>query len=120
MDLTWFRADTSLASHDKITALVETHGARGKAAGFVYMCALGHSVGHGTDGVIKRTSLKWVHGTTADASLLVAADLWEVVDGGWRIRNFGTRQVVGATSQAIKEARSAAGTKGAQARWGDE
>lgn len=120
MELTWFRADTSLASHDKITALVEDHGNRGKQAGFVYICALGHAVGHGTDGLIKRTSLKWVHGTPADAALLVAADLWEVVDGGWRIRNFGTRQVVGATSQAIKEARSAAGKKGAEARWGDE
>jgi hypothetical protein len=120
MDLTWFRADTSLASHDKVIALVETHGTRGKQAGFVYFCALGHAVGHSTDGVIKRTSLKWVHGTSADAALLVAGDLWEVVENGWRIRNFGTRQVVGAAQQAMHDAKSSAGKKGAEKRWGDE
>lgn len=120
MELTWFRADTSLASHDKIIALVEEHGGKGKQAGFVYLCALGHSVGHKTDGLIKKTSLKWLHGTAGDASLLVAAGLWEVCEGGWRIRNFGTRQVVGAMQQAAHDAKSAAGKKGAEARWGDE
>jgi hypothetical protein len=51
---------------------------------------------------------------------LVAGDLWEVVENGWRIRNFGTRQVVGAAQQAMHDAKSSAGKKGAEKRWGDE
>lgn len=116
MELTWFRADTAFASHDKVLALVETFGNRGKQAGFVYQCALGHAVGHGTDGLIKRTSLRWVHGTTGDADLLVSAGLWEPCEQGWHITNFGTRQVVGAAQQVISEARQSAGRKGGESK----
>lgn len=117
MELTWFRADTAFASHDKVLALVEKHGTKGKQAGFVYLCALGHAVGHSSDGVIKRTSLRWVHGTAGDAALLVLEGFWEPCDEGWRIKNFGTRQVVGAAQQVIHDSKSAAGKKGADARW---
>lgn len=120
MELTWYRADTSFASHDKVLELVETYGEKGKAAGFVYQCALGHAVGHGTDGLVKRTSLRAMHGKPADAAILVASDLWEEADGGWRIRNFGNRQVVGAAQQVIHDSKSAAGKKGAEKRWHDE
>lgn len=119
MELTWYRSDTSFASHDKVLELIETYGPKGKAAGFVYLCALGHSVGHGTDGLVKRTSLRALHGTPGDAALLVAAGFWEACDSGWHIVNYGTRQVVGAAQQVIHDSKSAAGTKGAQARWGD-
>ena len=119
MELTWFRSDTSFASHDKVLELVEIYGLKGKQAGFVYHCALGHSVGHGTDGLIKKTTLKAVHGTPGDAAILVATNLWEVVEMGWHIRNFGTKQVVGAAQQVIREAKSAAGSKGADKRWKD-
>lgn len=119
MELTWYRSDTSFSSHDKVLELVETHGAKGKAAGFVYLCALGHSVGHGTDGLVKRTSLRALHGTPADAALLVQTGFWEVSEEGWHIVNFGTRQVVGATQQVIHDSKSAAGKKGSDARWGD-
>lgn len=116
MELTWYRADTSFASHDKVLALIETYGAKGKAAGFVYQCALGHSVGHATDGLVKRTSLRAMHGTAGDAAILVAADLWEVIDGGWRIKNFGSRQVVGAAQQVIREEAAANGKRGGEAK----
>lgn len=117
MELTWYRADTSFASHDKVLALVGTYGAKGKQAGFVYHCALGHAVGHGTDGTIKRTSLPWLHGNAGDAAVLVQAGLWEACEEGWRIVNFGNRQVVGAAQQVIHDTKSAAGKKGAKARW---
>lgn len=116
MELPWFRSDTDFPSHDKIIALVENFGVKGKAAGFVYECALAHSVGHGTDGLIKKTTLKWVHGTTGDAAILVQAGLWEQHAEGWHIKNFGTRQVVGAAQQVISEARAAAGRKGGEAK----
>ena len=120
MELPWYRSDTSFATHDKVLDLVETYGAKGKQAGFVYQCAMGHAVGHATDGTVKRTSLKGVHGTSGDAAILVAVGLWEAVDSGWRIVNFGTRQVVGASQQVISEAKSAAGKKGAEARWNSD
>jgi len=116
MELTWYRSDTAFASHDKVLELVEIYGAKGKAAGFVYQCALGHAVGHQTDGLIRRTSLRAMHGTAGDAALLVATDLWEVAHGGWRIKNFGTKQVVGAAQQVISDARQAAGRKGGVAK----
>jgi len=120
MELSWYRSDTTFASHDKVMELVETYGAKGKAAGFVYLCALGHSVGHATDGRVKRTSLRAVHGTPGDAAILVAVGLWDATDDGWEIHNFGTKQVVGAMQQAIKDSLSEAGKRGAEKRWGDE
>jgi hypothetical protein len=118
--LPWFRADTNLPTHDKIIDLVG-NGQKGKAAGFVYFTALAMSVGNESDGVIKKAMLPWVHGTTADANLLVDCGLWVAVDGGWRIRNYGTRQVVGASEQVkaeeISAVRSAAGKTGASNRW---
>lgn len=120
MELGWYRADTSFATHDKVLELIDIYGAKGKQAGFVYFCALGHSVGHGTDGHVKKTTLRGIHGTTGDAAILVAVGMWEVAENGWHIVNFGTRQVVGAQQQIISELRSAAGKKGAEARWSDE
>lgn len=122
MGLPWYRADTNFPTHDKVLDLV-AFGARGKAAGFVYHCALAQATGNGTDGVIKKSALPFVHGTPAEARLLVEVGMWEVIDGGWRIKNFGTRQVVGAVAQvdedALRAARSAAGKKGAEGRWSE-
>jgi len=120
MGLPWFRADTNFPTHDKILDLVG-NGSKGKAAGFVYFAALAQQVGNGGDGTIKRAALPFIHGTAADASLLVDSDLWEFSDGIWRVRNFGTRQVVGASQQVLAEEisakRSAAGKNGSEERW---
>ena len=118
--LPWFRADSNFPTHDKIIELCSL-GQRGKAAAFVYFASLGWAVGHGTDGLIKRGALPFIHGTTVDARLLVECRLWEIVEGGWMIHNYGTRQAVGAIHQAahdsLSAARSEAGRKGAEARW---
>lgn len=118
MELPWYRSDTSFYSHDKVLELVGLHGEKGKSAGFVYLCALGHAVGHGTSGLVKRTSLPAFHGKVGDAALLVAAGLWETTAGGWHIVNFGTRQVVGASQQVAAEIKSAKGKEAAGKRWG--
>ena len=118
--MTWFRFDTSFPSHDKILELVELYGQKGMAAGFVYTCMLALQVGHENDGVIKKTSLRAAFGKPGDAALLVAVGLWEPIDTGWRVVNFGNRQVVGAAQQVISESKSAAGKKGAEARWKDD
>lgn len=118
--LPWFRADTNFPVNDKIVDLVAS-GSRGKGAGFVYFCSLATAVGTGSDGLIKRGQLPFIHGTTGDAALLVEHGLWDVDPLGWRIHNYGNRQVVGAMAQAIADslsaARSEAGSKGAEKRW---
>lgn len=116
MGLPWVRLDTNIATHDKILTLLDS-GVKGKQAGFVYTMSIAYSSGHETNGVIKRSALPFIHGTAADARLLVMVGLWECIEGGYRIRNWGTRQVVGAAQQALSDARSEAGKKGADVRW---
>lgn len=121
MGYPWVRMDSNVAANDKIADLVEDGGVKGKAAGFVYLCALGYAAGQETDGFIRRSALKFIHGVAADAELLVQAGLWVVVEDGWAIKNYGNRNVVGASQQAAAEdvaaKRSEAGKKGADGRW---
>ncbi len=116
MALPWFRADTNLPTHDKILDLIG-RSPKGKGAGFVYMCSLAYAAGHETDGFIARAALPFVHGTPVEARLLAEARLWDVVEGGWQIRNWGTRQLVGAEAQAVHEKAVRDGKRGAEARW---
>ena len=116
MALPWFRADTNLPTHDKILELLGK-SPKGKGAAFVYVCSLAYAAGHDTSGFIARAALPFVHGTTHEAQMLAEVRLWDVIEGGWQIRNWGTRQLVGAESQAIHDTKVAAGKKGANARW---
>lgn len=118
MALPWFRVDTNLPTHDKILALLGS-SPKGKGAAFAYVCSMAYAAGHETSGFIARAALPFVHATTADARLLAEARLWEVVEGGWQIKNWGTRNLTGASAQAISEARSEAGKKGAASRWAE-
>ena len=111
MGLPWFRADTNLPTHDKVLELLGK-GPKAKGAGFVYICSLAYAAGHETSGYIARAALPFVHGTAIEARLLAEVRLWEVVEGGWKIRNWGTRQLVGAESQAIHDSAVDAGRKG--------
>lgn len=116
MALPWFRADTNLPTHDKILELLGK-SPKGKGAAFVYVCSLAYAAGHDTSGFIARAALPFVHGTAPDARMLAEVRLWDVVEGGWNIRNWGTRQLVGAEAQAIHDSAVARGKKGADARW---
>jgi hypothetical protein len=116
MALPWFRADTNLPTHDKILDLLG-RSPKGKGAGFVYFCSLAYAAGHETSGFIARAALPFVHGTTVEARLLAEARLWDVVEGGWQIRNWGTRQLVGAESQALHDLAVESGKRGAEKRW---
>jgi len=120
MGLPWFRSDTNFPTHDKVIELVG-NGMRGKAAGFVYQCALASQVANGGSGDIKKGHLPFIHATPAEARLLVEVGLWAEIPGGWRIKNFGTRQVVGMAEQAkadeLSQKRSVAGKQGSDGRW---
>lgn len=115
--LPWARSDTNLPTHDKIIDLLGV-GPKGKGAAFVYVCSYLRSVGNGTDGLIKKAELPFIHCTPAEAKLLVISGLWEATSGGnFQIKGYGTRQSVGFAQQALHEERSAAGKKGAAAKW---
>ncbi len=116
MPMSWIRLDTNMPTHEKIIHLAG-YGDRGLAAAFVYISSLSHSGGHETSGFIAKGALPFIHGKASHAKLLVEARLWDPVEGGWQIHNWGDRNVVAATQQAISEARSQAGRKGADARW---
>lgn len=127
MGLPWFRMDSNFHTHEKILDLIDTHGAKGMAAAFVYLAAIGHAQGHideenpSQNGLIRRGAIKFVHGTAAHARLLVEADLFVDDPDGWRIKNFNKRNGVGMAAQAAevekRAAQVAGGQKGAEKRW---
>lgn len=127
MGLPWFRMDSNFHTHEKILDLIDKHGTKGQQAAFVYVAAIGHAQGHMDDdnplqnGLIRRGAIKFIHGTAAQARLLVEADLFVDDDEGWRIKNFNKRNGVGMAQQAIAEeiriAQVEGGKKGADKRW---
>lgn len=74
-----------------------------------------------TDGFISSGVLAQVspakHPKNAIA-VLVERGLWEPVDGGWTIHDYPDWQDTKADVEAYLRAKSAAGAKGAKARWG--
>ncbi len=119
MPLPWFRVDTGIAGHDKILALLgNPNGSRASQANryraaFSYVCSIGWCVNAETDGRIPPAALPFIHGTDATAKLLVAAQLWEPVSGGWQVHNFEERQ----QTTAITEAKSEQARRAALVRW---
>lgn len=113
MSLPWVRWDSNISSHPKVLAAVATRG--GKAAMAVYAFGLAHSGGHGTDGHICKAALPLIHGTKADAAILVQVGLWDLDPNGdgWWIHNYAQRQETTDVTEAKREQARAA----ANARW---
>ena len=114
MPLPWVRLDTAFPSNPKLLAmLAEKDGHR---AGLVYVCSLGYSGAHGTDGFIPREALPFVHGRPADAHRLVVHGFWQEQPGGWLINGWNEFQETSAeTQERRRKAQSAA-----QVRWAKE
>ena len=111
MPLPWVRLDTSFASNPKLLAmLLEKDGHR---AGLVYLCSLGYSGAHGTDGFLTRECLPFIHGRQADAERLVRHGFWRVQPGGWLIHGWDEFQ----ESNAETQSRRARAQAAAMARW---
>lgn len=118
--LPWVRIDSDLAQNPKVADLVAEYGARGKAAAFVFVCSIGYAAAHNTDGAIRKAMLPFVHGTAADARILVEAGLWDVAEKGWRISRYAEHQPTMAAREAEAKARSQKARDAANARWGNE
>jgi hypothetical protein len=111
MPLPWVRLDTSFASNPKLLAmLLEKDGHR---AAFVYLCSLGYSGAHGTDGFLIRECLPFIHGRSADAERLVRHGFWREQPGGWLVHGWDEFQ----ESNTETQARRARAQAAAMARW---
>lgn len=120
MGLPWVRMDTNLPSHDKILRLLADPSPKRWQAAASYQFSIEWSGGQGTDGVIPKAALPFVHATAASARLLVTYELWDELGvTGWTIRNFAIRQELDVVAEGKRAARSLAGRKAACERWHD-
>lgn len=86
--MTWVKLDDTFPDHPKVLTV-------GDAAAWLYVCGLCYCSKHLTDGFIPRSALERLTGQPKAptlASRLVEADMWAVVDGGWRVHNYEKRQ----------------------------
>ena len=122
MPLPWVRLDSSIASHDKVLALLSDPSNKRWQAIASYMFALGWSGQQGTDGRIPASALPFVHGNSTTARLLVKNGLWEEASSGmgWTIRNWSERQQAVALTEDARARLSAAGRKANCVRWHGE
>jgi hypothetical protein len=120
MALPWFRLDTHIGDHDKMLALVSDPLVKPRLAtfqaAFSYVCSIGWSVDHGTDGRIPMAALPFIHGTPATARMLVQdrgfGQLWREKDSAsWEIVNFAERQQLDVVTAGKQEARRFAALK---------
>lgn len=121
MALPWVRLDSSIASHDKILALLSDPSPKRWQAVSSYMFALGWAGVNGTDGRVPTSALPFVHGNANTARLLVKHGLWVESKNGYEIHNYATRQQLTLVTEGKRAAASAAGRKAACIRHhGDE
>lgn len=116
--LSWVRMDTDIYANPKVVDFIDEHGDRGLAAIAVWKFAIEYSGGHGTDGTISRAVLRLIHGKPQHARLLVEAGFLTETETGWSVNGYEDHQPSKATTEALSQARSEAGKKGAAKRWG--
>ena len=117
MGLPWVRLDSNIANHDKVLKLLS--GRDGYRAFTVYICGLGYSGAHATDGLIPKYALTHLHGLEKHARQLVDAGLWEYDPNGagWLIRNWEIRQEMSFITEGKKAAQILAAKKTNCQRW---
>ena len=107
MPLPWVRLDTAFPYNPKLLAMVAEKD--GHRAGLVYVCSLGYSGAHGTDGFIPKEALPFIHGRPVDADRLVRHSFWHEQSGGWLINGWTEFQESNAeTQERRKRAQDAA------------
>lgn len=117
--MAWARLDDRFHDNRKVRRAWR----RCPAAIGLHVMAITYCAGHLTDGVV---DLDFVEDRMPSARLrdravgtLVDAGLWHVVDDGWKIHDFAEFNGTRAEVEARRAAKSEAGKKGANARWGD-
>lgn len=134
--MTWVRVDTAFPHHLKILSV-------GPLGAWVYLRGLCYAGEARTDGFIPQAILPEllagleVYAVTIDSrakgqlrrtqrapsidwpTRLIAARLWEPVEGGWMIHNYTRRNPTKAYMDDLSATRSTVGKRGAEARWKD-
>jgi len=82
--MAWSRIDDNLYDHPKLDVL----GKDRLACMGLWVLAMSWSGRYLTDGVIPLARVRHLGGTIRQASLLVAAGLWELSDDGYRFHDF--------------------------------
>lgn len=119
MALHWIRLDLTFLNHDKIVGLKQKRG--GHRAITAYVFGLLWAVQHETDGKIPTHVALTLEAHKPTQALLVDAGLWDVVEGGWLIRNFAERQQLSTVTHSKSRFSGVAGRKGNCVRWhGDD
>ncbi len=88
--LPWVRLDSNVGTNMKIARLLKQRD--GSKAFTMYVCALGWSGGHGTDGQLPVEAFPFIHGSEKLAELLIEAGLLDRDHDGYAIRNYAERQ----------------------------
>ena len=96
-EITWFKVDDALATHDKVLMA-------GNAAMGLWVRAGAWSAQHLTDGFVPAHAVKLL-GNLAQAKALVTAGLWHKVDGGFQFHEWHDYQP---TREAVEAERAAA------------
>jgi hypothetical protein len=110
----WFKIDDGFWSHPKVLDLSPDAVALWVRAG-------SYCAGHLTDGEVKPSILRLLGAESNHADELVAAGLWDLIDGSWWFHDWAEYQPPASATKekraAVSAARSQAGSKGAASRW---
>jgi hypothetical protein len=104
----WVKLDDQFTDHPKVLAC-------GPLASWLYVCGLAYCARLLTDGFIPEGQVRKladVDDAKALANQLVAVNLWERCDGGYRVHDYHDYQPTREKALAIREARAEAGSRG--------
>lgn len=121
--MSWVKLDDQLHGNRKIKRAWKTRGALG-----LHLLALSYSGCYDLEGFVPEDFVEEKLPSARERSAAVnaltfvpagcQAGLWIAVDGGWRIHDWEQYNGDSKTREAMRAAKSAAGKKGAEARWG--
>jgi hypothetical protein len=107
----WVRIESSVSRHPKFAIA-------GPAASWLWLCGVAYCQEGLTDGFIPESALNFLGVKNAKplVSLLVKAQLWEVVDSGWLVHDYLEHNRSAEDVRAIKGKRKASGELGGRPR----
>ena len=108
--MTWAKVD------DKLHSSVKWRRASRTARG-LWITALSWCADQANGGRVPADMLRMLDGKPADAASLVAAGLWDEVDGGWEFHDWADYNPDAASVKAKREAESDGGKRGNHQRW---
>jgi hypothetical protein len=112
--MVWIKLDDQIAHHPKFLQA-------GPVASWLWVCGNGYCNKFLTDGFIPAAAVKTLGGIDNAgklAAVLVAAGLWEKVDGGYHVHDFHDHNPTAAEVRTKRRLQVEAGKAGAEIRWG--